>query len=172
MKKLLIALSALVMVIASAGAAAAGGVSLGGGVHYLHNVGQIDDNGVNLDQNSIGILGSVMGRAAFLKLEGQAEYIPNYLGSDEGMWIPQAWAMVGSTLYAGGGIGIGHINGDWQNDPFYALRAGVDLPLGPAGLDMYGTYHFWNDHAFDDVNHDDLDSVTFAALLRFNLGGD
>jgi hypothetical protein len=160
------------MVVTTASIASAGGVSLGGGIHYLHNVGDIDENGVNLDKNNLGFIGSLMGRAAFLKLEAQGEYIPNYLGTDEAMWIPQAWALLGSTLYAGAGIGIAHFHGDWANDPFYALRAGVNLPLGAVGLDMYGAYQFWNSDAFDDVNHDDLDSITFAALLRFNLGGD
>src|ERR1043165_3566285 len=137
MKRVLIALLAITMAMTSARIASAGGVSLGGGIHYLHNVGSIDENGVDLDQNSMGILGSIMGSASFLKLEGQVEYIHNYLGTDEGLWIPQAWALVGSTVYADGGIGIGHFHNEWMNDPFYALRAGVNLPLGPVGLDMY-----------------------------------
>ena len=171
MKRLFITLLVVGSVVATAGAASAAGASIGGGIHYLHNVSNIDDNGIDLDKDSIGIVGSLMGGLAFLNLEGQVEYISNYAGSDESMWIPQAWALVGSTLYGGAGIGIGNFDGEWQDDPFYALRAGVNLPLGAVGLDMYGTYHFWNDDAFDDVNNEDLDSVTFAALLRFDLGG-
>ena len=172
MKRVLIALLAVMTVAMTAGTSFAGGVSLGGGIHYLHNVADIDDNGVDLDQNNLGFVGSVLGRAGFLNLEGQVEYIHNYLGTEEGLWIPQAWALLGSTLYAGAGIGIGHFHDEWMSDPFYALRGGVNLPLGAVGLDMYGTYQFWNSDAFDEVNHDDLDSITFAALLRFNLGGD
>lgn len=171
MKRLLIALLAVVTVVATAGTSSAAGANLGAGIHYLHNVGDIDANGIDLEKNSIGIVGSIMGGFAFLNLEGQVEYISNYAGSDESMWIPQGWALIGSVLYGGAGIGIGNFDGEWQDDPFYALRAGVNLPLGALGLDMYGTYHFWNDDAFDDVNDEDLDSVTFAALLRFNLGG-
>jgi hypothetical protein len=171
MKRLLIALLVVFSAFATAGIASAG-VSLGAGIHYLHNVGEIDEaDGVDFDENSLGFLGSLMASAGFLNLEGQVEYVPNYLGSDEAMWIPQAWALLGSTLYAGAGIGIGHIDGDWQDDPFYGLRAGVNLPLGAVGLDAYGTYLFWNDDAFEDVTGEDLDSITFAALLRFNLGG-
>jgi len=173
MKTVVIAFLAVMTVVATAGTSSAGGLSLGGGIHYLHNVNEIDgSDGVDLDENNLGFVGSVMGHAAFLKLEGQVEYISSYLGTDEGLWIPQAWAMVGGPLYAGAGIGIGHFHDEWMSDPFYALRAGVDLPLGPVGLDMYGTYQFWNSDAFDEVNESDLDSVTFAALLRFNLGGD
>ena len=159
-------------VVATAGTSSAGGVSLGGGVHYLHNVNDIDANGVSVDKNNFGFVGSLMGRASWLKLEGQVEYVPSYLGTDSGLWLPQAWALLGGPLYAGAGIGWGHFNDEWMSDPFYGLRAGVDLPLGPVGLDMYGTYQFWNSHAFDEINDSDLNSVTFAALLRFNLGGD
>jgi hypothetical protein len=171
MKKLLIALLAVVMVVASAGSSSAAGVSIGGGIHYLRNVNDIDGSGVDLDKNSVGLVGSILGDVKVLKLEGQLEYINNYAGSDESMWIPQAWAMIGSLLYAGAGIGIGHIDGDWQDDPFYGLRAGLNIPLGAVNLDTYGTYHFWNDDAFAEVTEEDLDSVTFAALLRFDLGG-
>ena len=174
MKRVLIVLLVAVIGLATAGASSpsSAGIGVGGGVHYLHNVGDIDANGVNFDKDNFGFLGSIMGGASMFKLEGQVEYIPSYLGTDEGMWIPQAYVLLGSVIYAGAGIGIGHFNSDWMDDPFYALRAGVNLPLGAMGLDMYGTYHFWNNDAFEDVNGDDLDSITFAALLRFNLGGD
>jgi hypothetical protein len=45
-------------------------------------------------------------------------------------------------IYGGAGIGIGHINGDWQSDPFYALRLGVAIPIGKLSGDIYGTYRF------------------------------
>ena len=171
MKKLLIALLAVVTVVASAGASSAGGLSLGGGIHYLRNVNDIDKSGVELDKNSVGFVGSVLADVSILRLDGQVEYINNYAGSDESMWIPQAWALIGTVLYAGAGIGIGNFDGEWQDDPFYGLRAGVNIPLGAVGLDTYATYLFWNDDAFAEVTDEDLDSVTFAALLRFDLGG-
>jgi hypothetical protein len=167
MKRLLITLLVIVTIVATAGGAFAAGVSVGGGIHYLRNLGDIDESGVDLNKNSIGILGSIMANLAVLKLEGQVEYINDYAGSDESMWIPQGWALLGSLLYAGAGIGIANFDSEWQDDPFYGLRAGVNLPLGSMGLDMYGTYLFWNDDAFEDVTGEDLDSITFAAILRF-----
>lgn len=173
MRRVLIVLLVAVFGVATAGVgSSSAGVSVGGGIHYLRNLGNIEESGIDLDKNSIGILGSVMAKAAFLRLEGQAEYIGDYAGTDEAMWIPQGWALIGGALYAGAGIGIANFDGEWQNDPFYGLRAGVNLPLGPIGLDTYATYLFWNDDAFKDVTGEDLDSITFAALLRFNLGGD
>lgn len=172
MKRVLIALLVGVTVVTAVGVPSASAVSVGGGIHYLRNLGDIDESGIDLDKNSIGIVGSIMADAAFLRLEGQAEYISDYAGSDEAMWIPQGWALIGGMLYAGAGIGIAHFDGDWQDDPFYGLRAGVNLPLGAIDLDTYATYLFWNDDAFKDVTGEDLDSITFAALLRFDLGGE
>jgi hypothetical protein len=156
--------------------AIAGGHSIGGGLHYLRNLADIqDDPNINLDDewdnNSFGILGSYRYDAGLLKVEGNVEYVFDYAGTGEAMWIPSAWLLAGGMIYGGAGIGTGYIDGEWQNDPFYALRAGVNLPLGAMGLDVFGTYQFQNDEELEDLTGENLDSVTFAAVLRFALGG-
>ena len=95
MKRVFVSLLALLMIAGSAGVSSAAGLSFGGGIHYLRNLGDIDESGVDLDKNSIGILGSVMGSVAMFKLEGQVEFINDYAGTDEAMWIPQGWALLG-----------------------------------------------------------------------------
>ena len=37
-------------------------------------------------------------------------------------------------------------------------------------LDLFGTYQFQKDEDLKKLTGDDLDSVTFAAVLRFKLG--
>ena len=76
---------------------------------------------------------------------------------------------LGRTIYGGAGIGIGHIKGEWQSDPFYALRAGVDLPLTLMDFDVFGTYQFQKVQDVKNLTGDDLDSVTFAAVVRFKI---
>lgn len=154
----------LAMIIAGTASA---GSSLGGGVHYLRNLGDIKDNGY--DENSFSILGSLQMTGPMLTFEADVEYIFDYAGSGEAMWEPSAWLLLGGFIYGGAGIGVGYIDGDWQDEPFYALRGGVELPLGSLALDMYATYRFQNDEAFEDLTGDDLDSITFAAVLRFGL---
>jgi len=155
----------------AAGATIAGASEFGGGIHYLRNLGEIDkDQTLDLNRNSVGIIASLKKPLAMLSLDLQAEYISNYAGTDNSMWIPSAWALFGNFLYGGAGIGIGHIDGDWQSDPFYALRAGVNMPLGTMHLDVYGTYQFWNDDDLKNLTGEDLDSVTLAAVLRFKVG--
>ncbi|HEU4366504.1 MAG TPA: hypothetical protein VFT13_13690 [Candidatus Krumholzibacteria bacterium] len=165
--RILSALLAAAMLSAATANTAHAGSSLGGGVHYLRNLGDIKDNGY--DENSFSILGSYQLSGPLLAFEADLEYIFDYAGTDEAMWEPSAWLLAGGFIYGGVGIGIGYIDGDWQDEPFYALRGGVALPLGSLGLDLFATYRFQNDEAFEDLTGDDLDSVTFGAVLRMDL---
>jgi hypothetical protein len=156
--------------------ASAGQHRIGGGLHYLRNLADIqDDPNINLDDewdnNSFGILGSYQYSGGMLKFEGDVEYVFDYAGTSESMWIPSAWVLAGGMIYGGAGVGIGYIDGEWQNDPFYALRAGVDLTLAKFDLDIFGTYQFQSDEDLKNLTGEDLDSLTFAALLRFDIGG-
>jgi hypothetical protein len=63
----------------------------------------------------------------------------------------------------------GHFDGEWQDDPFYALRAGVDFPLGPLHLDVNVNYRFQSTKVFEDLDEIDTDAVTFGAVARFEL---
>lgn len=154
------------------GAANAGG-SLGGGLHYLRNLGDITDDGaIDLNQNSIGLIGSYQYDIRMFKLEGNVEYIFDYVGTGHAMWEPSAYGLFGLgalPLYAGAGIGIGYTDDQWQQNPFYALRAGVNLPLGQMGLDLFATYRFQSDTDLKNLTGEDLDSLTFAGVLRFGM---
>ncbi len=142
------------------------GLSFGAGLHYLYALGDIDEDNPDLSKNAFGLIGSVQYAAPVVKIEGNVEYVFDYLGTDEAMWEPSAYALLGSMIYGGAGIGMGNIDGEWT-DPWYALRAGVNVGLGGLGLDLYGTYRFWSDEELENVTGDDLDSITFAAVLRF-----
>jgi hypothetical protein len=74
---------------------------------------------------------------------------------------------MGNLIYGGVGMGIGYTNNEWQTNPFYALRAGVNLPLGKRAIDLYATYNFQSDKELENLTGEDLDSATFAAILRF-----
>jgi hypothetical protein len=154
------------------GGANAGG-SIGGGLHYLRNLGDITDNGINdLSQDSFSIIGSYQYDMRMFKVEGNVEYIFDYVGTGHPMWEPSAYGLVGLgalPLYAGAGIGIGYTDNEWQQNPFYALRAGVNVPLAKMGLDVFATYRFQSDTDLKNLTGEDLDSVTFAAVLRFGM---
>ena len=144
---------------------------IGLGVHYLRNLGDIsEDDDIDLSQDSFSLLASFKNKAGMLNLDGQVEYIFDYIGTGNEMWQPSLWLLLGQMIYGGAGIGIGYTDGDWQKNPFYALRAGVEFPLGGLALDGYGTYRLQSNQELSDLTGEDLDSVTFALLLRFGGG--
>ena len=134
---------------------------LGLGVHYLNTLGDIKDH-PEFDSSAFGFLGAYSMGAGLINFEVDLEWIPDY-AFGKNMVEPSAWAFLGSFIYAGAGIGIGHINGDWQSDPFYALRGGVKLAM----LDVFTSYRFqkWSD--LEGVDSDDANALTFGAMFRF-----
>lgn len=167
MTKKLISLFILVLMLIVVGAGhSEAGTRFGGGLHYLKTLGDIKDS-PEVDENAFGFMGSVLFTGQLLRLEADVEFIPDYIGSGETMIQPQAYAMVGNFIYGGVGIGIGRIAGFWQSDPFYALRAGVDFTAGSLDLDVFASYRFQKTEDFDHLGSDDLNSITFGALIRF-----
>ena len=156
-------------VLTTAGTCPAHGETrLGGGIHYVRTLGDIKDDS-RFDNDAYNIMGSLQFSGGLLTLEADVEWIPNYGGSDKSLWQPQAYLLLGGFIYGGVGIGIGHFDGEWQNDPFYALRAGVDFPLGPLYLDVNVNYRFQSTKVFEDLDEIDTDAVTFSAVVRFEL---
>ncbi|MGB5983966.1 MAG: hypothetical protein WBG37_01580 [Desulfobacterales bacterium] len=93
-----------------------------------------------------------------------------YAGADESVWSPQAYFLIGKGLYGGVGVGINYSDGDFANDPFYALRAGIDLEILPSiFLDINANYRFekWD---FDRIEEDiATDTLTLGAILRYEF---
>ena len=142
----------------------------GGGVHYLKTLGDIKDND-EFDEDALGFLVSYQFDAIVLRVEGDVEWIPDYGGTGKALIQPQAFALLGDFLYGGVGIGISQFDGEWWTDPFYSLRAGVDFSLGGLDLDAYALYRFHETEDFEDFGEQDLNSITFGAQIRFQLGG-
>ena len=142
----------------------------GGGVHYLKALGDIKDDD-ELDENAFGFLASYQTNFLMLKVEGDVEWILDYAGTGNALIQPQAYALLGNFIYGGVGIGTGYFDGEWMNEPFYALRAGLDFSLGGMDLDAYALYRFQNTDVFEHLEDVDLNSLTFGAQIRFQLGG-
>ena len=158
--------SLAVALLALAAIAAPAAAGLGVGVHYLKTVGDIKDS-QGFDENALGFIGSFQHGAGMIKLEGDVEWVDDYMGSDHSMIEPQAYALLGRNIYAGAGMGIGYLDDKWQNHPFYALRAGYALPLTALTLDGFASYRFQKSDDLQGLTSDDLDTVTFGVIARF-----
>lgn len=142
------------------------GTRIGGGIHYLRTLGDIKDS-PGFDENAVGFLGSAAFVADPVRVDAMLEVTPDYVGSGEVMFQPQGYVLLGSFLYGGLGIGIGYLGDFGWQDPFYALRGGVDFMVGNLDLDVFATYRFQNGKDLEGATSDDLDSITFGALIRF-----
>ena len=169
MRKFSILVVMLAVVTASFATKASAGPSFGAGLHYLYAMGDIDTNDPDLSKNSFGVIGSLQFPLGLIKAEADVEYIFDFLGTGEGMWEPQLYGLIGGLIYGGAGIGWGYVDGEWFDNPFYALRAGVDLPVGKLHLDVNANYRFLSTKALEGADEEDLDSVTFGAVVRFDL---
>ena len=140
---------------------------LGAGLHYLRAVNDIDADD-EIDKNDFAIFGSITHSFVMVRVEGQLEIVPDYLESGNALLQPAAYGLISGGLFYGGvGIGIGYLDGEWASDPFYALRAGVELGLGGLAVDAFLSYRFQSASFGEGVEDFDLDSVTLAAQVKF-----
>lgn len=158
---------ASVLVMTSADPATAQ-IRVGGGIHYLRTLGDIKDV-PEFDENAIGIMASATKSFPLIRVEADVEWIPDFGGSSKSLIQPQAWGMVGNQFYGSLGIGIGYFDGDFQDEPFYALRVGVNFGLFDLDFDAFASYRFQDAEVFEGFDESDLDALTFGALARFTL---
>lgn len=167
MKKWLLA-GFLVMFGASAYAV---DLQLGVGAHYWRTLDDIKDGG-QFDDDGVAYMATVqLGWNDFVKFEGDLEVFPDgFAGTEDSAYAPQAYLIVGSTIYAGLGVGTVY-SSDFEDDvtdPFYVLRAGLNLELLPnIFLDVNANYHFLEWEEIEGVEDDiDSDTVILGAAVR------
>ncbi len=147
----------------------AGNHRLGGGANYWVALDDIEkDNGDDIDENGLAFLVSYQYWPSILGLEVCAELLPDRFG--ETAIAPQAYVLFGSGLYAGAGIGTVLSDGEFSEQPFFALKAGINLELLPRALyvDVFANYRFNEKAELSDSSTDiDTDTVFLGAAARF-----
>lgn len=145
----------------------AGEHRIGGGANYWVAVDDIDDD--DIDDNGLSYLISYQQWWNFLGFEAALEVLPDHFG--ETAFAPEAYLLFGGTLYGGAGIGLMNIDGDFADEPFFALRAGLNLELLPGTfLDVSANYRFNDSEELENERTDiDTDTVFLGAALRFAL---
>ena len=151
-------------------AALAGSHRLGLGANYWKTLNNIEvDEVTNIDESGLSWLASYQyAPAGLFKLEIDLEYYPELAG-EKTLWSPEAFVLVGGTLYAGAGVGIYYSDGVFNNSPFFMLRAGLDFAILPfLSLDINANYRF-NDWGSFDTSDLDTDTIRLGAAIRFSL---
>lgn len=142
----------------------------GGGIHYWKSLEDIIIEGV--DEEGLALLLSYQYQMMkFFTVEGMLEFLADgYAGSDDAVFAPQVYVLVGRGIYAGAGIGWHFSGGKAADNPFFELRAGLDVEIVPTiFLDINVNYRSetWG---FGKIHEDiQLNTMTLGAMLRFEF---
>lgn len=158
------------LVIGAGVCAPASASQLGVGLHYLRAIEEFE--GVDeVSRNDVSVFGTMTIPFLLARVEGNVEWAPDYLGSEESLIQPAAYGLMPFGLFYGGvGIGIGYLTGDdggWASSPFYALRAGTQIGFGGLAVDAFASYRFQSASFVDGAEDVDLDTLTLAAQVKF-----
>jgi len=142
--------------------------SIGFGAHYWQVIDDLDETG--FDESGLAYIAAYRYDGGLLAFHAELEIFPSDFGAvDEEVYSPQVIAILGDGIYAGLGAGILYSDGDFAEDPFFLLRAGLNVvAFGPVTLDINANYVFTD---FDNLSSSDIDSntITLGAMLRFNF---
>ncbi len=169
MQKILQSMMLLGLIVLTATSASAGEHRIGGGANYWVSIDDIEVGDNKLDDDGIAFFGSYQYWSGLFGLEIDAEFLPDRFG--ESAVSPQAYLLVGKGIYAGVGIGTTYTDGDFAEEPFFALKAGFNLELLPGiYADIYGNYRFNDTADFEDDDSDiDTDTVFLGMAVRIAL---
>jgi hypothetical protein len=165
MKTIWMTIAAMVLL---GGAAWAEGTShrIGVGATYWT---ALDDLDADIDEDGLSYLVSYQYRRTLVGFQVDAELLPDRFGEDA--FAPAAYVVLGRAIYGAAGVGIVNVDGDWADDPFFALKVGLDLEVIPHFyLDISASYRFDAETPLDDALDDvDTDTVYLGAAVRFGF---
>lgn len=158
------------LLVMSAGRAQAGN-RIGAGLTYWYAMDDIDFG--DFDRSGASWFLSYQSRGAYLiGWEADFEMMPEgFMASPDNVYAPQAYVIAGTSLYAAAGIGWYLADGEWADQPFYALRAGMELTLVPmVFLDLSANYRFtkWGNLKDEDIDID-TDTIMLGAAVRIGF---
>ena len=159
----------LLLTVGTLGTASARNKQIGVGAHYWTTLDDIDVD--DIDESGLAWYLSYRQRLSdLLQVELDLEIADEkHAGDGETIFAPQAFLLLGSSLYGGVGLGVDWADGD-LGDLYYLLRAGYVIELLPQiFIDFNLNYRFetWD---IDAVKEDvDADTLTMGAIVRMGF---
>lgn len=144
---------------------------LGAGAHYWISMDDVEVDDVK-DTGLAYMFSYQYSTGALLLFEANLEVFPEDMtGTDKNLYAPQAFILLGGAIYGGLGAGYFYYDGEFSGDPFYILRAGLNMEILPSiYLDINANYHFTDIGTIKDVGDDiDTDTLTLGAMVRFEI---
>jgi len=153
--------------------AVAGNHTIGIGGHYWTVIDDIDVD--NIEEDGFAMVLSYQYKPTLIGFELDVEIAEEQLTGQTGtIYSPQAFVIVGSTIYGALGIGTHYYadsNDDDFSDPFYVARVGLDFELLPnIHLDINANYRFDDLKEYKDIKDDaDTNTVTLGVMGRIEF---
>ncbi len=146
-------------------APAAGGIQVGAGANYWRSLKNIDVQ--HVDRDGFSYMVTCQYRPGWIGIEADVERMQKgFGGSDQDVYEPQAYLVIGKALYGAVGIGGYYTDGDFSSKPFYAFRAGLDLEVLPMlHLDINANYRFEDWSALNSASLT-TDTITLGVAAR------
>ena len=169
-KRCLLAVAIIGVLALTQGVRAESNHRLGVGANYWTMLDDIDGS---IDKDGFSLLATFQYKAAtLLKFEADLEVFPDgFQGVDGTAYAPEAYLVLGSTIYGAAGVGVLYSDNDFADDPFYGLRAGLDLEIAQQfHLDLNVNYRFAKWSSPDDMAKDvNADVLMLGAALRVDF---
>lgn len=152
------------LIVGAANVWAGGAHRIGVGANYWVAVEDIDVDDV--DEDGFSYLVSYQYRPTLLGFQADFEMMPDQYGEDS--YAPAAYVVLGSAIYGAAGVGIVYRDGEFMDDPFFALKAGLDLEVLPSiYLDVSASFRFDSKIDVEDaIDAIDTDTVFLGAAAR------
>ncbi len=142
---------------------------VGAGARYFKTIDELD--GPFEEDGLAPLLTVKQDLAALLSFQVDLVLYPDgYAGAAKDVLAPEAFLVLGQSLYAALGAGTLYADGDF-GDPFFVARVGFDLELLPGlHLDINGNYEFAEWEGINEVDDEaDSDTITLGAAVRLDL---
>lgn len=160
---------ATALALASAQSAYAKSVEIGGGATYWYSIDEAKDKSFDRDGLAYSVSGEIF-LADYFAIALELEKMPeNFVFLEEDMYLPAAYALLGDGIYIGVGIGAYYYDGEFEGDPWYALRGGFKIPFfsGALVLDVNVNYRTENWDDIKDVKENvGTETLMVGAALR------
>jgi opacity protein-like surface antigen len=170
-KRWLLTVALIGMCAWPAAARAESGDLFGVGANYWTMLDNIDVH--SIDNNGFSwLLTYQFNLAPLFKFETDVEMFPEgFQGVPSASYAPEVYLVIGSWIYGAVGAGILYADNEFADDPFYALRAGLDFELVPqVHLDLNLNYRFAEWTTKDAITEDiSADTMMLGAAVRIEF---
>lgn len=164
-------LAAAIILPFGASAANSGGFEIGVGANYWYSIEDAIDK--DFDEDGLGwMLSTRWMLTDYFGLGFELERSPdNFIALEESMYAPSAHVIVGNKLYIGFGVGCYYYDGDFYENEWYNVRAGIKIELLPSVMvDLNVNYRADKFDELEDLDDNvNAETLVFGGALRIAL---